>query len=482
MASRDFIRRAKGVMVKNSAPSTPTSARLPLQAGLILLICAHILVCCVSLIYAADSFPGIVPFDNSKILYAISLASGFAFVALLFATSQFSFGYILGFYFYTMILGYLWLVEFSLLSYNHDLAIISISLSAVAFLAPALLVTSPIKRRFEFTVKSFNALSSSILILAAGTVAIGAAYDFKPVGLSEMYKFRAQIEFPTLLTYAVGMTTSALLPFVFACFVARKSYWRAGIVLLLLLLLYPVTLTKLTLSAPFWLLFLVLLSTLVETRTAVILSLFLPTIVGVFLLSLTKIGAFPRNLETWYFSTVNFRMIAIPSIALEVYNDFFASHPLTHFCQINLLKPVLACPYDEELSVLMSKAYRLGAFNASLFATEGIASVGLVLAPLSALGCGLVIAFANRLSSGLPANFILLSSGMLPQVFLNVPLSTNLLTNGAAVLFLLWFVTPRAWFEKDGAEAASAQKEQTTASSGSMSTGSTMPIHSALRR
>jgi hypothetical protein len=71
------------------------------------------------------------------------------------------------------------------------------------------------------------------------------------------------------------------------------------------------------------------------------------------------------------------------------------------------LKLVLACPYNEQLSVLM-KVYHLGAFNASLFATEGIASVGLVLAPVSALGCGLVIAFANRLSFGLPPQFILL--------------------------------------------------------------------------
>ncbi len=119
-----------------------------------------------------------------------------------------------------------------------------------------------------------------------------------------------------------------------------------------------------------------------------------------------------------------------------------------HFCQINVLKRFVDCPYNEQLSVVMSKAYDQGAFNASLFATEGIASVGPMLAPLSALGCGLVIALANRLSSGLSPKFVLLSGGMLPQVFLNVPLSTTLLTNGAAFLFLLWYVTPRTMFEQ----------------------------------
>jgi hypothetical protein len=91
----------------------------------------------------------------------------------------------------------------------------------------------------------------------------------------------------------------------------------------------------------------------------------------------------------------------------------------------------------------MEKTYQLGNFNASLFATEGIASVGQILAPISAFVCGLVIAFGNRLAAGLPPKFILLSGGVLPQVFLNVPLSTTLLTNGASILVLLWYVTPR---------------------------------------
>jgi hypothetical protein len=47
------------------------------------------------------------------------------------------------------------------------------------------------------------------------------------------------------------------------------------------------------------------------------------------------------------------------------------------------------------------------------------------------------IAFA---SAGLPARFVLISGAMLPQILLNVPLTTTLLTHGAAVLFLLWYV------------------------------------------
>jgi hypothetical protein len=193
--------------------------------------------------------------------------------------------------------------------------------------------------------------------------------------------------------------------------------------------------------------FLLLLSSIFEARYSVVLSLFLPMLAGIILACLLKAGAFPSAQFLTYFGSVNFRMIAFPSLAIDIYNDFFSAHSHTYFCQIYLLKPLVNCPYSEPLSVVMEKVYQLGNLNASLFATEGIASVGLIFAPLAVLACGLVISLGNRLSSGLPSKFILLSGGILTQNFLNVPLTTNLLTGGAAIVFLLWYVTPRAMFE-----------------------------------
>ena len=79
-------------------------------------------------------------------------------------------------------------------------------------------------------------------------------------------------------------------------------------------------------------------------------------------------------------------MIALPSSALDFYNDYFSTHDLTYFCQISFLKPLVDCPYTDPLAIVMAKTYHLGNFNASLFATEGIASVGPALAPFTALG------------------------------------------------------------------------------------------------
>ncbi len=438
---------------------TTTSARPQFRRRLGWLLCWHVAACCVSLSYAAASFPGIVEFDKANVLIAILRTLSFVGVSVAFIVSRFSFGYFVGFYFYTMILGYLWLIEFSLLPYNHSLAIISIFTSALAFLAPALFITSPVKTRSSLSVSGFDLLLSAILIFSAVSIGAGAFYNFKFAGLSEIYRFREELAFPAAARYALGITSNTLLPFAFAGFILRGSFLRAGIALVLLLLLYPVTLTKLTLFAPFWLLFLAVLCRLVEARSAAILSLSLPISIGLATLFLARAGIIPIEWAAQYFGIVNTRMVAMPSIALEVYNNFFSTHPLTHFCQINVLKVFIDCPYNEQLSILM-KVYNQGAFNASLFATEGIASVGLKLAPLSAFGCGLVIAIANRLSSGLPWSFVLLSGGMLPQVLLNVPLSTNLLSNGAAILFLLWFVTPRTIF--DGKNQAVSQTEAST--------------------
>ena len=429
---------------------TFASVRSHAQYRLALLICFHIVVCCVSLIFVGKfyAYLRVVAFDTAHLYAAMRNVAPFALAFAPFAFCHFSFGYLLGFNFCTIAAGYLWLVEFSSFHYDHTLATASVFASALAFVVPALFVTSPIKQRFALTAQALDRLLFFILILAGTILAFGALYNFKLVGITEIYGFRGELQFPTLLRYAIGIASNALLPFSFACFIVRGNRKRAATVLLLLLLLYPITLSKLTLFAPFWLFFLALLSNFFETRTTVVLSLLLPVSTGVALTLLFMLGVISYHPFMMYFGTVNFRMIAFPSIALDVYHDFFSTHNLTYFCQISYLTPFVSCPYTDPLSVVMAKAYGLGNFNASLFATEGIASVGLILAPISVFACGLVVSIGNRLSAGLPTRFILLSGGVLPQMFLNVPFTTNLLTNGAAVLALLWYVIPRTVFER----------------------------------
>jgi hypothetical protein len=414
-------------------------------------ICIYIVVCCVSLIYVSDNLAPTAYesaayhmfFNPARLYPAILTVAAFSIVASLFVFCRFSFGYFVGFYFYTMVLGYLWLNCFTDLNYDHRLAGLSAAASAIAFLFPALLISAPVRQIYALSATAFDRLLLIILILGIVIFAAGAAYNFRVVAVSDIYLFRDKLQSPTILNYLIGVTSSTLLPFAFAGFAARRSYWKAGAVLLVLLFLYPINLSKFALFTPVWLVTLLILSKLVETRLAVILSLLGPILAGIVLISLFNKAAIP------YFFTVNFRTIAIPSTAMDVYNDFFSRHDLTHFCQISVVRYFVACPYREPLAIIMERTYDLGNFNASLFATEGIASVGVLFAPIAVMVCGLVIAIGNRLSAGLPTGFVLTSAAVLPQILLNVPLSIALLTYGAGLLFLLWYVTPRTIFEEE---------------------------------
>jgi hypothetical protein len=420
--------------------------------ALVLLICLYIIVCCVSLVYVSrfkygdffDAEAFHVFYDPKRLLNATSVVAAFAVVSLLFSFARFSFGYFVGFYLYTIILGYLWLNCFSDLDYNHQLTGLSAAVSAATFLVPALLITSPIKQAYALSEFVFDRLLTFLSSFVTATIVIGAIYNFRFAAIKDIYEFRDKLEFPTILLYSLEMTSSVLLPFVFACFLERRNYWRAGLILLLALLLYPITLSKLALFTPAWLLFMVFLARIFAARTTVILSLLLPLLAGIL----------DAEFKAWpfYFYLVNSRMIAIPSDAMDVYNHYFSSHDLTHFCQIRFLKPLVSCPYQSPLSVVMRDAYHLGYFNASLFATEGIASVGAWFAPVTGFLCGIVFALGNRLSAGLPPRFVLVSGAIIPQVLLNVPLSTVLLTHGLGLLFLLWYITPREILKPNSVE------------------------------
>src|ERR1700741_1195476 len=104
---------------------------------LALLTCFHVAACSITLILVARYDRLVGPgshaayvfyppafhifFDMDRLHVAVLVAAGFACLSWLFAAARFSFGYFAGFYFYTMMFGYLWLNSFSDLSYNHGL-------------------------------------------------------------------------------------------------------------------------------------------------------------------------------------------------------------------------------------------------------------------------------------------------------------------------------------------------------------------------
>jgi hypothetical protein len=416
------------------APGQSPAVRI----GLVALLVVFIVACCLTFALASRDYGfASIFYDPARLPLAIAVVAPFALVASLFVIARFSFGYFVGFYLYTVVLGYLWLNCFSRFDYDHQLAGASAAISGIAFLLPALLITSPIQPAYTLSDRAMQRLLLTILLFAAAVAAAGSFYNFRLIKVTDIYAYREQLRFPTILNYATAATMTVLLPYAFACYVSRKSYWGATAALLLSISFYPVTLTKVALFMPAWLLMLTVIGRILDTRMAVILSLLLPMLGGVILFVAAN------DISYRYFNIVNLRMIIAPSSALDFYNDYFARHALTHFCQMWIVKPFVACALEVPLSVEMANKYGQGNMNASLFATEGIASVGLWWAPITAFLGGLVVAVGNRVSAGLPQHLVLVSSGVLPQIFMNVPLTVTMVTHGTALLFLLWYVTPR---------------------------------------
>jgi hypothetical protein len=112
------------------------------------LIFLHTAICCASLVYLADgkfqvSFdpaPFHIFYDPARLHNAVAVVAAFALVSIAFWFARFSFGYAVGFFFYTAISGYLWLNCFTDLNYDHKSSALSAAASAVTFLLPALFV------------------------------------------------------------------------------------------------------------------------------------------------------------------------------------------------------------------------------------------------------------------------------------------------------------------------------------------------------
>ncbi|WP_210192159.1 hypothetical protein [Bradyrhizobium canariense] len=368
-------------------------------------------------------------------------------VAWFFVWAQFSFGYFVAFYLYQMSTGFLLLNSSTERVYNHSLAAASTLISLILFLLPALFILREPKERYALSAHSFDRLLLAILVFAFLIVLVAGTYNFnlRFTTISELRtelftaRLRNELMFPLSLRYSIGILSSALLPFAFSFLLRDRRYWLAGASLVLMALFFPITLSKTALFAPAWLIFVAALTALFEPRVAVIASLSTPLLIG--LLSVFILAG-----NNPVFDLLAFRMFDIPSAALAVYNEFFANHPKTYFCQLSFAKQLIDCPYDDQLGVVMAKAYGLGNYNASLLATEGIASLGIAWAPLSALACGFVIALGNCASARLSSETVLISSCVLCQAILNVPLSTALLTHGGGLLFVLWYIAPSGAF------------------------------------
>jgi len=416
-----------------------------------LLIILVLMTCLSMTVVLRNSTPG-----HSNFWHAVALTIVLCAFVPLFVKARFSFGYFAGISFYSMIIGFFWASYFTPEPYDHVVARWSAVASLLLFLLPALFQTRPLPRWLMLSPQAMRRVMLVLLALSAGVLALGATYGFALVGLSQSEQFRSAFPRPAVLNYLIGWSIGAVLPFAFAYFAWHRRYALAFVALLLIWCSYPVMLNKSVVFGGVWLLYLFVLFRLFEPKRATVYSLLILMLPGIVFYNLIEAdwiapeGALGHALRFFY-GNVNIRLFGYPTLAMNYYSDFFAHHPLTHFCQIGIIRAVYGCPYPFQLGASMAEAYHMGSMNGSLFATEGIASVGPIWAPVSALVCGLIVSFGNSAAARLPAPVVVTSAGFaVQQALLNAPLSVCLLSNGLLVLWLLWAISPPMEREEGG--------------------------------
>src|SRR5262245_55034357 len=115
-----------------SRPAAAIVERIRLASGsrfsLYVLVCLHIVVCCLSLVHVAN-WQSYMLYDDIWLRPAIVAVAAFSTVSLLFVFARFSFGYFVGFSLFTMVLGFIWLLNFSKFKYDYRLAGLSAAAS-----------------------------------------------------------------------------------------------------------------------------------------------------------------------------------------------------------------------------------------------------------------------------------------------------------------------------------------------------------------
>src|SRR5215470_4036621 len=104
------------------------------RAGPAFLVSLHVLICCLSLVFVMRSYGYLLQttdMDEGRLYAAVLNVAAFALFSVIFTVARFSFGYIVGFYFYTVVLGFLWLVEFTEHQYDHTLSALSAFVSGI---------------------------------------------------------------------------------------------------------------------------------------------------------------------------------------------------------------------------------------------------------------------------------------------------------------------------------------------------------------
>lgn len=273
-------------------------------------------------------------------------------------------------------------------------------------------------------------------------LAYGATQNLRLVSFADIYKVRESTEYASnFVVRIVHMYIFSLGGLLFAIALEKKRHLLAFIAIITYLICYLESQLKTAALAPLWVIYIYFSYRLFFKEDAI--KYFL-TLTAPFFLGATSAFLFPSgtsptgdNLLVYaYTNIVNFRMYSVPNLALDVYYDFFQTHPVTHWSHISIISEFFRYPYGKEtMAEVMDDTYGLGNYNASFLSSDAIGAYGYQAIPLAGMVMGSIFIVINSASRGIGIRFLATVMIMPSILFLERPMATCLLTGG--VLFLI---------------------------------------------
>lgn len=314
--------------------------------------------------------------------------------------------------------------------------------------------------QLRVSVRAYWWVFYSVMALLGAYIAASLASNLKFIGIAEMiYASRidatemvARAGGSALLWYVVGWYIGMFLPVAFAAAVARRSALTAALVIACYLFLFGVTGTKTVLLAG---LILWGLSQLVRLRQAWFSTGF---VVGLSLLLLIPVAFEPfgdlgETMQTWYVALVHARIFGEPQLILAQYYAFFQQHPLTWWSHITGVDAMVNFPYAKDVPYTTGFYYYAIAvgLNSGMWIEDGIGAAGIGGVFIITVVAAAVLWLFDSMSARAPARFVACASAVVAIDFLNVPLTTTLITGGWAPLALaIYLMPPEAAAERTG--------------------------------
>ena len=394
---------------------------------------------------------------RSEIIFGISMAVASAFV-LPTLIKKYSHYFITLLYWASILPSYLVIARQGYSGVN------SYEINSYLFVALTLIAKIPeimdlghAKKRFHLAEKRMivGLTSAYIMLLALFYYNYSGILSF--AGIDTIYDQRsafAKVDVNIFLLYALGWLSTAFNPyFITYGMIDKTKRWMLWLGIAGQILIYMGFASKgfiLILFIYFWFYLAVLKAgRLMPERISYVYLVF--AIVSV--ISAYFAGAENVSTSTEYgfwptiASVIYMRALGLPAALTGVYAEYFATNPLTYFSQMNVVNWFVQYPYTEVLGMVIGRFLAGGSTgmnaNASMWATDGLASIGPIGIVFIGTVVGIALIFANRIVTPDKLVFASILSTTFVMNLGDSGFFTNMITGGGfLMLFAVAFASP----------------------------------------